>query len=91
MNDVNNLAYSVTNAPKEIQEAIESNILYDQYSTPAELIEDLNKTDKITIVMVSHDIEAAKKYATHILHIGKEKCVFCTKHEFIKENGGCLF
>ena len=42
LNDVNNLAYSVTNAPKEIQEEIESNILYDQYSTPAELIEDLN-------------------------------------------------
>ena len=55
------------------------------------LIYKINKEEKITIIMVSHDIEAAKKYATHILHIGKEKCVFCTKHEFIKENGGCLF
>ena len=55
------------------------------------LIYKINKEEKTTIIMVSHDIEAAKKYATHILHIGKEKCVFCTKHEFIKENGGCLF
>ena len=55
------------------------------------LIYKINKEDKITIIMVSHDIEAAKKYATHILHIGKEKSVFCTKREFIKENGGCLF
>ena len=55
------------------------------------LIYKINKEDKITIVMVSHDIEAAKKYATHILHIGKEKSVFCTKREFLKENGGCLY
>ena len=55
------------------------------------LIYRINKEEKITIIMVSHDLEAAKKYATHILHIGGEKCVFCTKHEFIKENGGCLF
>ncbi|MCR5848331.1 MAG: metal ABC transporter ATP-binding protein [Lachnospiraceae bacterium] len=55
------------------------------------LIYKINKEDKITIIMVSHDIEAAKKYATHILHIGKEKSVFCTKREFIKENGACLF
>ena len=41
LNDVNNLVYSITNAPEEIQEAIESNILYDQYSTPDELIEDI--------------------------------------------------
>lgn len=55
------------------------------------LIYRINKEEKTTIIMVSHDLEAAKKYATHILHIGKEKSVFCTKHEFIKENGGCLF
>ena len=55
------------------------------------LIYKINKEEKITIIMVSHDLEAAKKYATHILHIGKEKSVFCTKHEFLKENGGCLF
>ena len=45
------------------------------------LIEDLHK-DGITIIMISHDIEAAKKYATHILHIGKN-IFFGTKDEYI--------
>ena len=45
------------------------------------LIEDLHK-DGITIIMISHDIEAAKKYATHILHIGKN-IFFGTKEEYI--------
>ena len=35
------------------------------------LIEQLNKSG-ITIIMISHDIEAALKYASHVLHIGKE-------------------
>ncbi|HHU85147.1 MAG TPA: ABC transporter ATP-binding protein [Clostridiales bacterium] len=34
------------------------------------LIEQLNKSG-ITIIMISHDISAAIKYATNILHIGK--------------------
>ena len=34
-----------------------------------ELIRDLNK-DGVTIIMISHDIEAAVRYASHILHIG---------------------
>ena len=44
------------------------------------LIEDLHK-DGITIIMISHDIEAAKKYASHILHIGKN-IFFGTKDEY---------
>ena len=35
-----------------------------------QLISDLNRKDGITVVMISHDLEAALKYATHILHIG---------------------
>ncbi len=35
------------------------------------LIEQLNK-DGITIIMISHDIEAALKHASHVLHIGDE-------------------
>lgn len=45
------------------------------------LIEELHK-DGITIIMISHDIEAAKKYASHILHIGKS-IFFGTKEEYI--------
>lgn len=36
-----------------------------------QLISQLNKNENITIIMISHDIEAALKYASHILHIGK--------------------
>ena len=33
--------------------------------------------------MISHDLDAAIKYATHILHIGKD-IFFGTKDEYIK-------
>ena len=36
------------------------------------LIEKINCEDKITIIMISHDIKAAMNYASHILHIGEE-------------------
>lgn len=49
------------------------------------LIEDLNQKDGITIIMISHDINAALKYASHILHIGKE-IFFGTKDEYIKSD-----
>lgn len=48
------------------------------------LIENLHKGG-ITIIMISHDIEAALKYATHVLHIGEE-IFFGTKDEFIHKS-----
>ena len=47
------------------------------------LIEQLHNSG-ITIIMISHDVEAALKYATHILHIG-EQIFFGTKAEFIHQ------
>ncbi len=44
------------------------------------LIQELNE-DGITIVMISHDVEAALTYASHILHIGSE-VFFGTKDEY---------
>ena len=35
-----------------------------------QLIADLNRKDGITVVMISHDLESALRYADHILHIG---------------------
>ena len=46
------------------------------------LIERLNREDGITVVMISHDIGAALKYADHILHIGTD-VFFGTKEEYI--------
>ena len=51
-----------------------------------ETIASLNK-EGITIVMISHDIQAALRYADHILHIGHE-LFFGTKKEFLESRCG---
>ncbi len=51
-----------------------------------ETIYSLNR-EGITIVMISHDIQAALKYADHILHIGNE-VFFGTKEEFLSSKLG---
>lgn len=44
------------------------------------LIEKLNK-EGITVIMISHDVDAVIKYATHVLHLGK-KNFFGTEKEY---------
>jgi len=41
-----------------------------------EIIAELNSRDKITVVMISHNLKTALKYATHILHIGDKQLYF---------------
>ncbi len=60
------------------------------------LIALLNREDRITVIMISHDIAAAVRYASHILHIGKTIFFGATEaylHSpqgrfFAAENGG---
>ena len=40
-----------------------------------QLISELNRKDGITVVMISHDLGAALRYASHILHIGER--IYC--------------
>ena len=54
------------------------------------LIDELNHRDGITIIMISHDIAAAVKYASHILHIGNP-VFFGTKAEYLQSPQGRLF
>ena len=54
------------------------------------LIDELNHRDGITIIMISHDIAAAVKYASHILHIGNI-VFFGTKAEYLQSPQGRLF
>ncbi len=54
-----------------------------------ELIKELNDSG-ITIIMISHDIQAAVRYASHILHIGKE-VYFGTKEEYVNSEEGRFF
>jgi len=56
-----------------------------------ELIASLNK-EGITIIMVSHDINASVKYASHILHIGSKKQLFFgTINDYLNSKTGKLF
>jgi len=54
------------------------------------LIKELNAKDGITIIMVSHDINAALQYASHILHIGP-KIFFGTKEAYLASDIGKRF
>ena len=56
-----------------------------------ELIAKLNR-EGVTIIMVSHDLAAAVKYASHILHIGSKKQLFFGKtKDYLKSRTGKLF
>lgn len=50
-----------------------------------QLIKRLND-EGLTVIMVSHDIHAAISYASHILHIEKEKSFMGTKEEYMKSD-----
>lgn len=54
-----------------------------------ELIAELNR-DGITMIMVTHDIHAALRYADHILHIGSE-LFFGTREEYAESEEGQFF
>ena len=49
-----------------------------------DLIEKLNREQKLTVIMVSHDIRSAIKHATHILHLGNRQLFFGKREEYIK-------
>lgn len=55
------------------------------------ILEKLNKEEKMTIIMVSHDISAAIKYATHILHMGRNSSFFGTVEEYLTTEKGRTF
>ncbi|HPR39732.1 MAG TPA: metal ABC transporter ATP-binding protein [Oscillospiraceae bacterium] len=55
------------------------------------LIASLNREQKITIVMVSHDIRGAVEEASHILHLGNRQLFFGTAAEYTKSDLGRRF
>lgn len=56
-----------------------------------ELIARLNREDKLTIVMVSHDLENAFKYSDKIFYMGEYKYFFGTKDEYMRSKEGREF
>lgn len=55
-----------------------------------ERIEKLNREEGITVMMISHDISAALRYASHILHIG-DSVFFGTKADYLQSPQGKVF
>lgn len=55
------------------------------------ILKKLNHDDNMTIIMVSHDINSALKYATKILHIGHSQLFFGDSSEYLKSDAAKLF
>lgn len=55
------------------------------------IIRDLREEKKITIVMVSHDVEGAVREASHILHIAGRQMFFGTAGDYRKSPAGQVF
>ncbi|MBQ6823108.1 MAG: ABC transporter ATP-binding protein [Clostridia bacterium] len=56
-----------------------------------ELIERLNKENGITVIMVSHDVSAAIRYSSHILHVSKTPLFFGTTADYLQTPTGKAF
>ena len=56
-----------------------------------DLIARINREFHITIIMVSHDINAAMRYASHILHLSNRQLFFGTTDEYQKDEEGKRF
>ncbi len=56
-----------------------------------EKVKRLNTENGITVVMVSHDIHCAVKYATHILHLNDENTFFGKTEDYIHSDLGRAF
>jgi len=66
---------------------LDPNATTEMYS----IIKHLNDSD-VTIIMVSHDIAASVKYATHILHIGGESSLFFgTTEDYLNSEAGKIY
>lgn len=56
-----------------------------------ELVAKINKELGITVIMVSHDMEAMAKYATHVLHLSQKQLFFGSRDEYMNSEEGVFF
>jgi zinc transport system ATP-binding protein len=54
-------------------------------------IERINREEGLTVIMVSHDIGSAVKYATHILHLRNKQAFFGTTEQYRVSGAGAGF
>lgn len=62
-------------------------VTHDMYN----LVEQLNKEDGITIIMVSHDILGTISYATHVLHLAGKPLFFGSSQDYLQSQIGRSF
>ena len=55
------------------------------------VIKTLNKKDGMTVIMVSHDISAAVKYASSILHMSHKPIFFSSVDSYVRSTTGRNF
>ena len=55
------------------------------------LIKLVNLCNGITVIMVTHDIDAALRYATHVLHLGHQQLFFGTAAEYKQSDAARRF
>lgn len=56
-----------------------------------ELIRQINREDKITVIMVSHDLAAALRYSSHILQLSDKMLFFGTTEQYKDSDVGRRF
>lgn len=55
------------------------------------MIEQINHETGITVIMISHDVQSAVKYASHILHLQSEQKFFGPTEEYLQTSIGQYF
>ncbi len=55
------------------------------------IIKELNEKEKITVIMISHDISASVEYATHILHLHHRPLFFGKTEDYLKSDISARF
>lgn len=56
-----------------------------------ELISKINKDMGITVIMVSHDMDATLKYASHIMYLSQDKVFYGSKKEYLESEVGMKY
>ncbi|MDR1892841.1 MAG: metal ABC transporter ATP-binding protein [Oscillospiraceae bacterium] len=55
------------------------------------LIEQINRDTGLTVIMVSHDVQSAVKYASHILHLRNTQVFFGKAEDYLQTDAGKVF
>ena len=80
-------------ADEEICTNLKPCLLYTSIHILYEVLEELHQKKHLTILMVSHDLEGVRRYATHILRLHEDHNFFgsLTEYEQEEQKNGRIF